>query len=235
MHVHFSAQVVDFLGDVVVAVTVGIIVVVVLIRVGVVGILLGLAGHAVSADDGSLGVGNLNSGELFKVVGLVGRSEGTGLISEESEADVSSLGGTVGSEVVDEVVGIATEFVLGTLEVVFEGEGGVAIDVLVVVVTSSIVGGTHGNIHSVLLVAGAVAVCVGRLITVLVASVTVGRALVFLLLLLIGNINLEELHHVNDVFTVVLGTSGRETIVARVGRTEAEADEALGLDARVGE
>ena len=219
---------------VVVLVAIGIVVVVVLFVSGV-SVVVGLAADAGLSNNGSLSVRNFNSGELLEVVGLVGGGEGTGIIGEESEADVTSLLRAVGSKVVNNIVGIVVEIVLGTLEVVLQREGcvGNIVPIAGVGISIGILTRAKGNIHTILVVTLGVAVPVGRLVALLVTGVTVSGTLVLLLLHLPGDINLKELDHVHNVLSVILGASHGESIVARVGGTEAESDEALGLDARV--
>lgn len=233
-HVHGTADLVDILGLEVVLVAIGIVVVVILLVSGICVVLL-LAADAGLRNDGVLGVRDLDSGLLLEVVGLVGRGEGAGVIGEESEADVTSLLGAVGSEVVNDVV-IAAEVILGALEVIIKSEGGVGNIVPVAGVGGSIgiLRGTKGNIHPILVVTLAVAVSIGRLEALLVTGVTVGGTLVLLLLHLPGDIHLEELDHIHNVLSVILGASHGEPILARVGRAETESNKSLRLNAGVG-
>jgi len=237
LHVHGTAKLIDLGGNVVVTVTIGIIVVVVLLLLLLVVLRGGLAAQAVGGNNTSLGVWDLHAGQLLEVTGLVGGGNGAGLILEESEAHITSLVGTVGSKVMGKLVGIIAivHLVLRTLEVIFKREH-VAVSILglVVVVTIAIALGTHTGINAILLVAAAVAVHVARLVTLSVANVTVGRALVLRFLHLPGDVNLEELVHVNDVLSVVGRASHAEAIEARVSGAKAESNESLGSDAAIG-
>ena len=162
-----GAKAVDIVGLVVVLVAISIVVVVLGILVG--SILISCqTGHAVGGNDGVRSVrGDRSSVVLLVVDRLSIRGDLAIFIIEETKGDNTSLSAALRSKPVLVAV-LAAIFVLGALD------GRVHIEHTIVVVSISIAAGAEGSVDAVSLVAVVVTQGLVALVTLGVASFTVG-------------------------------------------------------------
>mmetsp|Transcript_3914 Transcript_3914/g.9486 ORF Transcript_3914/g.9486 Transcript_3914/m.9486 type:complete len:436 (+) Transcript_3914:4417-5724(+) len=169
---------------------------------------VGTARHTVEVDDGLGRVRQLDAvvlhlEDLFTLVG----EDGTCVVHEDTDVDLSTLLGAVGTDVV--------------------------LDVVVVVVVVSVVGELAA---AVVVVLHGLARHEGREVDVAVSVVgeLTLSVVVHVVLLHLVQVRLEVCFHVDDVVTVVgRASEACSTRLARVGGAHAETNKALGLDADI--